>query len=575
MKTARIALLLVTSLLALTACKSKEEPTPVASSNPLLDYVPGDTPYLMANLEPTPADVIDAYLARFEPSLELVQALLDDMEIEIKSDDSGDMQQAALLAAIINELDGKLNRAGLESLGLSLESHKAFYGMGAFPVARVALRDADALRAAIGRIETDAGMNFPEQTSGDASYYRLSPDDGSIGLYIAILDGQLAMSVFPVALEGEILPNLLAQSMPDDTFDAGAALAEMNRDKGFLGYGSGFLDFRKIAAEFMLPDSRTSRGLRAIGEFNPPGFDADCTAEIGQLIDTSPRMVMGTTELTANAIGLKYQVELEADLATELTELVSEVSPAGSDTSGVLEMSVALQMGRVREFLLQRAMDLAASPFTCPQLQPMNNAANQLLAAMNQPMPPFIGNINGFRLQLQEVDFQQPDPATSRGLLVLEVEKPQMLVGSAQMFIPGLENLALEPGGEPVEVPQELMTVAVDGMHVSAAMSKNALAVSLGKDQSASLMAFLEANEDNGGAFLSVDYDMAAQMQFQDTMQEMALDAQDGQENPEAGHVMEMLREVEESYRDMLGRSRLELRFVPAGFEIHSHVTFN
>jgi hypothetical protein len=193
---------------------------------------------------------------------------------------------------------------------------------------------------------------------------------------------------------------------------------------------------------------------------------------------------------------------------------------------------------------------------------------------MNQPMPPFIGNINGFRLQLQEVDFQQPDPATSRGLLVLEVEKPQMLVGSAQMFIPGLEDLALEPGGEPVEVPQELMTVAVDGMHVSAAMSKNALAVSLGKDQSASLMAFLEADDDNDGAFLSVDYDMAAQMQFQDTMQNLALAAQDDQADPEAQQMMEMLREVEQSYRDMLGRSRLELRFVPDGFEIHSHATF-
>ena len=39
--------------------------------------------------------------------------------------------------------------------------------------------------------------------------------------------------------------------------------------------------------------------------------------------------------------------------------------------------------------------------------------------------------------------------------------------------------------------------------------------------------------------------------------------------------MMDMLNEVEQSYRDMLGRARIELRFVPDGFEIHNRMTFN
>ena len=163
MKIARITLLVTAGLLALAACK-REEPavTATADANPLLAYVPGDTPYLAANLEPTPRDVVDAYLERFQPTFDMIQAMLDDLQLEIHSDGSAEMQQAALMAAVVNELDGKLNRAGLESLGLSLESHKAFYGMGVFPFARVALADAEALRAAIGRVEAEAGMVFPE-----------------------------------------------------------------------------------------------------------------------------------------------------------------------------------------------------------------------------------------------------------------------------------------------------------------------------------------------------------------------------------------------------------------------------
>ena len=577
MKIARITLLVTAGLLALAACK-REEPavTATADANPLLAYVPGDTPYLAADLEPTPRDVVDAYLERFQPTFDMIQAMLDDLQLEIHSDGSAEMQQAALMAAVVNELDGKLNRAGLESLGLSLESHKAFYGMGVFPFARVALADAEALRAAIGRVEAEAGMVFPETTSGSASYYRLSGDDHPMGIYIAILPDHMAMGVFPTSLEDELLPNLLAQSQPNDGFDAGSALAEMNVDKGFLGYGSGFFDFRRIAAEIMLPESRTNRGLRDIEQFQTPSFDAGCVAEIGGLIDKAPRMVMGTTELTANAIGIKYQLEMEEALADALTGLVSDVPPAARDGGDLMDASLAIQAGRLRAFLLEQAMAYASNPFECDRLQALNQSANQALEQMNQPLPPFIGNLNGLRIRLQEVDFNQPAPETSRGLVVLEVEKPQMLVGSAQMLIPGLENLELEPGSDPVEVPQELMTLAVDGMHVHAVMSKDALGISMGENQAELLMGFLEADAENGGAFFSVEYDMAAQMQWQQTMSGAASD-HSGEEGAtaEAQEMMDLLNEMEQSYRDMLGRTRLELRFVPDGFEIHNRMTFN
>ena len=44
----------------LAACGQSEDPVASSgASNTLLDYVPSDTPYLAANLEPLPDDVID------------------------------------------------------------------------------------------------------------------------------------------------------------------------------------------------------------------------------------------------------------------------------------------------------------------------------------------------------------------------------------------------------------------------------------------------------------------------------------------------------------------------------------
>jgi hypothetical protein len=158
-------------------------------------------------------------------------------------------------------------------------------------------------------------------------------------------------------------------------------------------------------------------------------------------------------------------------------------------------------------------------------------------------------------------------------MLVLEVEKPQMLTGMAQSFIPGLENLQLEPGGEPVQLPEELMSVAVDGMYISAAMSSDALGIAMGKDQQAGLMDYLEAGDGNEGTFVSVSYDMAAQLAFQNRMRAQMPDPSHG-EDPEAARALEMMREVEESYQAMLGRAWLEMSFTPDGFEVNNRMTF-
>ncbi|MBT8062431.1 MAG: hypothetical protein KJO85_07085, partial [Gammaproteobacteria bacterium] len=470
MKLVRFSLIIAFSGLVLAGCNREEAAiAEAAAGNPLLAHVPAGTPYLYANLEPTPADVIDAFMARAEPSLEVMQTLLDDFEFEVKQE-GDDMAGARLASAIYNELDGKLNRAGLESLGLDLESHVVMYGMGPFPVMRVTLADAQALRDSIGRIETAAGQSFTEQILENVPYWRISKADSPMSAIVSIMDDQLVAGLVPTIYEAEWLPQLLGLQMPAES-TAAADLVQLNRDKGYSAYGSGFINLVGLAEEVLDETSTTAGLLQSLGHSPQTTLDDVCKAEFRSIVAKMPRLVAGTTELSADVIGISYQLEIENSLAEKLTGLVADVPVADRDPGKVMTVAVGLKVGALKAFLTEQASAIVDSPYQCAHLQNANQQARTAFAQLSQPVPfPFINNLKGFRASLDEIDYENFQPENVRGLFALEVEKPQMLIGMAQMFIPGMEELDLQSGSDPVALPQELLTFASGGMKIYAAM---------------------------------------------------------------------------------------------------------
>ena len=571
MKFLRMSALVAITALVFTGCNREDGSASQAASNPLLAYAPADTPFLFANIEPTPPEVLDAFMLRLAPSLLTAQTLLNDFKLEINSDDTNEHNEARLLSALIAEFDGNLNREGLEKLGLSLQSHKVIYGMGVFPVIRVALSDPAALKAAIGRIETASGINFASEKSGETEYWKIG-GHGDASIYIAILDDHVALSVFPSAAEAEWLPLFLGQTKPADSIASNNALTRLNKDKGYTNYGSGYLDLQKLADELLDPNSKTVTLFNSIGHYDPSEFGEVCLAEVKNMIAKAPRMVMGTTELTPNTVAISYQLELESTLAGKLVELVAEVPVAHSSPDKLFSASLGLKFGKLRTFALEQINAIVANPYQCEKLAHLNVQAQAIFEQMNIPVMPFINNLKGFRVSLDEVDFENFEPEKVKGLFSLEVEKPQMLIGMAQMFIPGMENLELEPGGDPVEIPQELMSFSSGGLHVFAAMGKDSIGLASGENRMQELSAFMAADEDNGQVFFSVEYDMSAPMEFQRKMQARYTSTNDGSEGSE--DFQALIQNIQDSYMQWLGRSRMEASFTEDGLQIDTKMTF-
>jgi hypothetical protein len=292
----RPALFAALLVLTLGACSRTEEPAPSGAENALLDYVPADSPYVAANLERLPEDVIDTYLERMQPAINEMQAQLTalrtDLETARKESANGadDDPASRLALAVLGELDGNLSRSGLSSLGLDILSHKVVYGVGAFPMVRLGLSDAAVLRATIERVLENAEIPVAEQTFEDVGFWRIIAEDAGdvpLGLYLAILDDHLVAGLLPPAYEAEVLPSFLGLVKPSDS-TARDQLSRLNRDHGYTPFGSGILDLHLLADEFLEADSLTLRVLADTGEVDPESISADCKSEVHEIIGNAP-----------------------------------------------------------------------------------------------------------------------------------------------------------------------------------------------------------------------------------------------------------------------------------------------
>ena len=569
MKFIRTLVLITTAALLLAACSKESDDAVVIvkeNTNPLLAYVPTDTAYVFADLEPASAEITDAYVNRFQPVLDVMSEQIKQFQSNYQAGELHDNQVADLAMAVLDELGGSLSKESLSKLGISLQAHHAIYAKGIFPVIRLGLSDAEELRNAIARIEAKMGYALPVKNLNGTSYWRISEDEMPVAIYVAILEQQLALSVFPVNAEDSLLAAFLGQEMPAQSMASSNALAIMNNNKAYTGYGSGFVDLQKLSDEVLNPDSNTRKVLGSKMDTYMASLDAVCVAEIKSITAKTPRMTAGVTRFTANEVAMRYDLEIENSLASGLAALVSDTPSAGTGNH-LLSASLAIKVGKLRNFVLEKATALVTTPYQCAKLQDLNVQAEQLVTQLNIPMPPMINNLMGLRVRVDDFDPAKKITQVD-GLLAIHVDKPEMFVGMASMMVPGFEDLDLPNQTEPVRIPAEM--VHMEGVDVFALISDNAIGASIGEQHVKDLGGFMRAKPQDNGTFLSVSHDMAKQIQIQAALAE-SFQIVPVNSQPKINEYSEAVKKV---YVEILDRSRVDMRLTTEGLQIDSSITF-
>lgn len=509
----KLLLPIVVAALGIAACGKSEESAPtsaLSSNDTILRYIPADTPYVLASVEPLPDELLDKIEPKIDEVLQAYQVVLREVvaakQRELPEAEQNS-EQAQRVGAVIDELTSMLSLEELRGAGLGRDGTGAFYGNGLLPVIRFDLTDGALFDAAISRIEDKAGQKLPVATLEGGGYRYV--DLGELRVIIAILEKQAILTVVPSGFTDEQTAEALGLTPPESSIADSGLLEEIARKYGFTAHYAGFFDTQKIASTFIDPQTGVNASLLAMMGPEAPSISDECKAEIRTVAGVVPRMVMGYTSVDANRMDSKFVIEVRDDLAAGLATLTSEVPGLGGDPGGLMSFGMSLDVEAARKFIEARVAALEADPFECEYFAELQAGVAGAKAGLQQPLPPIAYDFKGFLAIVENIEgldvASQTPPTAIEGRFMVAMDNAPTLVGMGAMFSPELAQLNLQPDGQPVAL--ELPQLQAMGITAHAALTEDAVAIAVGEDSAADLTAMLGAETADVAPFMSFSMD--------------------------------------------------------------------
>ncbi|UXI69354.1 hypothetical protein [Tahibacter amnicola] len=487
-------------VLALSACGKKSDP-----SQPLA-FVPADTPYVFANLEPMPQPVIDEWQKAMKEiwplSFGMYERMLD------RADTMPETERKAA-RAVLEEIKTHATAGTLNELGFKGSVRAAVYGVGLVPVARVELASAEALRATVARVEGKAGAKLPTAKIGDQEYWVFGSDK-LVGI-AAIMGNQLVVTIAPKEASEDLRKRLLGITPPEKSLDP-SALEKINSANKYTSFSSGYMDVVRIV------DLATSEAAGPHREFltalgaPTAAIDATCRTEYLDIARKFPRLVAGYTEMAPKRMAVAMTLELEQTLAADLVKTVGSAPGTAAPSQGLFDMSIALPVLKHKEFWLKQAKAVTAKPYACKNLASLNTSFADMQQKLDTTIPPPLSDFLGARVTMSKFTMEPGKSPEGSGKILVSLSNPASALAMAQMSLPFLKDVKLATDGKPVEVPGA--TLPPNLQPVFAVANDKAVAVSVGPGENADLTAYLGAAPSTDAVFLRSSFNGSLYGQF-------------------------------------------------------------
>lgn len=571
--TTKILIPMALALVAVTACggdkKESAASSLLTSDDTILRYIAADTPYVFANVEPMPDDVMDKIEPRLDEILRSYQTVLREIiankRREAASRAEADPEQEAKIDAFVDEFVGLLSIDGIRGAGIGRAGTAALYGNGLLPVMRLQLTDGALFDAAIARLEDKAGYKLPVAAI-EGGGYRYADADG-VRFIIAILEDQAVITVVPESLGDDGIQAALGLTLPATSIADSGVLQAIKEHYGFTSHFIGLVDVPAITAALTDPQGVNAAFLSATDHDTPQLSDV-CKAEIREVAGIMPRMVLGYDELSVDQLASTIVLELRNDIATDASKLAAPVPGLGRDPGGLMAFGMSLDVKAARDFVGARIQAMKADPFECELFADVQAATAGAEAALARPVPPMVNDFKGFLAiidELEGLDLATQTPPTSiAGRFLLAMDNAQALVAMGAMFSPDIAGLNLQPDGKPV--PLALPQLQAMGMTAFAALNNTTLAVAVGEDSEANLTDMMSAAVGNPLPVMSFSMDAARYYAF---IGEAIAVAEPGEgEDAPSPEMQAALRDIMNAVGKLYERMTFDVYFTANGIEI-------
>jgi len=542
------------------------------NSADLLKYIPADTPYVFASTDSLPSDLADKIEPTIDGLLQSYQQMLRYVVAEQAakiSAEEGGADRAEQFSAVAEEFLSLMSLEGIRAAGIERESAFAFYGNGLLPVLRLELSKSELFDSAIARIEEKAEDPLLIGEAGGKKYRYI--DAEKLRVVIATLDEQAVITIVPSEFDESQVALALGLKVPAKSLKKSGKMATIAKEYGFSDYFTGYIDNERIAGIFAGNATEIDKELfSAFGEELPQPTEV-CAAEIMATAGIAPRIVLGYSELTAEQVDAELIVELRSDIAEGLATIPAAVPGLGSDPGGFMSFGMGLSPIALRAFVESRLDSMEAAPYECEDFAQLQASVPKGREALSQPLPPVVYSFRGFFANI--ADFEGIDmasetdtmPTSIDASILLAVENAEALIMMGAMMDPQIAALNLMPDGKPVRL--ELDKLSEFAEDAFAAMSENALSISVGDGAESNSAELLLADSAEPAPFISLSMDSARYYSLVGEAMSNA-PAVEGEADPMPEEMRTAMRDIMLLSGNMYERMSMDVRFTERGIEI-------
>lgn len=570
-------LLSLSAVLILAGCGKKADDATgaLSSADSVLAFVPADTPYVIANVEPIDDELVRRLAGESSAIFSAYEMVIDDMllaDVADYEEGSEEREAAERTAETLKGVMELFSFDGMREAGFAINDAFALYGNGLLPVMRARLLDADRFEAAIGEIESQAGEAMPTAELRGQSYRYLEDEDEGIRVLIGAFGDWVVLTVAPASFDDDQLAELIGLDAPARNLAEAGTLAEISREYGYGSHYIGFADTRRIVGTFVDEPTGLDAVLLAEAESDIAEITDVCRAEFRELAEVVPRAVFGYRKIASDGVDGSAVIELRSDLAAGLAGIATTVPGLGADLGKLMSVGMGFDPMALREFYSARLDAIEADPYECEELAELNASVVQGRELLNRPVFPKLYDFRGFLAVIDELDYNAMasgvPPMDAEATVMIAIEDAPALLMTGAMFSPELAALDIQPDGVPVavEVPQTAFMPAAP----YAAMTDATLAVSTGPAAETRIKAVMDAEPVSPVPVFSVAGD--AGRYYQMIGHSMTLPR--GDDDAMTPETREALRDAMVALAGVYDRIQADVYLTENGVEIVSRASF-
>ncbi|CAH0535426.1 hypothetical protein VST7929_02999 [Vibrio stylophorae] len=456
MKKTILAGAIAAACFTITACDSNKSDA-VAQGADVLAYVPAQTALFFGQFEPAPTKkTLESYAVQFQgPSMD---AAIAELKQEAQAATGGERFATELLIETVENL--KDPDAFIKSLGLPDEGRSYFYTVGALPVMKMEVKDANAFWAFFDKAEKTSAYTHTMKKINDVEYrnYNIVKDEDGTSLDVAILvkDGMATIALDAGA--DNSLAVALGLEKPNQSLAESGKIEALVKEFKLSGEGVGFINHVALIEALTKKDSnRLGKQIAMLAsKAQDPSFNAmlemmqteQCASEFNGIAKNWPQTIFG----------FDYQVDGDK-VAANTTMVIDSKNKAMVDALGkiqgyvpayvtepnALSLGLGLDVGNLASGANGVLKELVSPQFKCPILATMqSDIATTDTSALG--MAGMLSGLKGISFGLFDYDvtvnsWGDPEQFTLDGLFAISAEDPMALYNTIAGFQPMIQMM--------------------------------------------------------------------------------------------------------------------------------------